>query len=61
MKDRALRVAGSVFLALGLLQLGRAALGIPVTVAGREMPVALSFVAGPVLLGLAFWMFRATR
>ena len=61
MKDRALRVAGSVFLALGLLQLGRAVLGIPVTVGGHTMPLALSAVAAPVLLGLAVWMFRATR
>ena len=61
MKERALRVAGVVFLVLGLLQLGRAVLGIPVTAAGHEVPVALSAVAAPALLALAAWMFRAAR
>ncbi len=61
MKDRALRVAGVVFLALGLLQGLRLLLRIPVVAAGHEVPLALSVVAAPVMLGLAAWMFRAAR
>jgi hypothetical protein len=58
MKERALRVAGIVFLIMGLLQCLRLLLRIPVVAAGREVPLALSAVAALVMLGLAFWMFR---
>ncbi len=61
MKDQALRVAGSVFLVMGLLQGARLVLRIHVVAAGYEVPLALSAVAAPVRLGLAVWMFRAAR
>ena len=61
MKERALRVAGIVFLVLGLLQLSRVLLRVPVVAAGHEVPLALSAVAAPVMLALVAWMFRATR
>ena len=61
MKDRALRVAGIVFLVLGLLQFSRVLLRVPVIAAGHEIPLALSVVAAAVMLGLSVWMFRAAR
>lgn len=61
MKNRALRVAGIIFLMMGLLQGVRLLLGIQVTISGHEAPLALSAVAASVLLALAVWMFRAAR
>ena len=61
MKERALRVAGIVFLVLGLVQLSRVLLMVPVLAAVHEGTIALSVVASAVMLGLAVWMFRAAR
>lgn len=61
MKDRALKVAGSIFLVIGLLQLTRFLLRVRVVAAGYEVPVVASAIAAAVLFALAAWMFQAAR
>lgn len=60
-KDQALKVAGVVFLVVGLLQGTRWVLKVPVMAGGWAVPVGLSVVAALVLLGLAYYMFRAAK
>ena len=60
--DRSYVTLSAVFFGfIGIVQLARAFLAWPVAVNGFAVPLAFSWVAGPVLLGLAFWGFSQLR
>lgn len=54
----ALLTAAALLLLAGLAHILRWVLGIEIVVAGWTMPLAVSPLAGVVLLGLGAWMFR---
>ncbi len=60
-KDMALRVAGIIFLLVAIMHLVRLIRGIPVTMAGIEVPVYVSLFAFVAALLLAIWMFAASK
>jgi hypothetical protein len=54
----ALRVAGTIFALICVLQAWRYLAGVEVVAAGHEIPVWISGIAAIVLGALAFWMYR---
>ena len=48
-------LATVIFGFIGLVQLVRAFEAWPVAIGGFDVPVAFSWIAGPVLLGVAAW------
>ncbi len=56
MKELALRIAGSIFLLVGILHLARLILKAKVTIGKFVVPLGLSFLGGIVALSLAIWM-----
>ena len=61
MKDKALKTAGGIFLAIALLHLSRVIFRFSVQLEGNEIPVWLNVVAFAVMLALSIWMFRAAK
>jgi hypothetical protein len=51
-------VSGTVFAAVALIQLGRAATGFPIEVNEWLVPRALSLLAGCAAAALSFWAWR---
>ena len=60
MQRIALRVAGCVFLAVGLLHSWRALKDIEVTIGEMLIPTAWSTIGLVIAFGLAIWMFYAS-
>lgn len=56
-----LKVAGTLFALLGLVQLTRLIRGWEIIVNHRELPLWPSGVAVVVLAGLSIWLFRLSR
>lgn len=56
-----LRVAGSVFGLVSLVQLARLIFQPQVLVAGHELPLWPSAIAVIILGGLSFWMWKLSR
>ena len=56
-----LKVAGTVFALLGLIQLTRLIRGWELIINHREIPVGFSWLAVVVLGGLSIWLFRLSR
>lgn len=56
-----LKVAGTIFSIVGLLQLIRALRGWEIIINHREIPVGFSWLAVVVLGGLSIWLFRLAR
>lgn len=61
MKNIALKVGGTVFLLISVLQLSRVLFKLHVLVGSYEVPLVASAVAFVVALSLAIWMFRSAR
>jgi len=56
-----LKVAGTLFALLGLIQLTRLIRGWEVIINHREVPIWFSGIAVVVLFGLSIWLFRLAR
>ena len=56
-----LRVAGTAFGLIALLQLTRFIMQLEVTIAGHVVPLGFSAVAFIVLGGLSVWMWKLAR
>jgi hypothetical protein len=61
MQKTALKVSGTVFLIIAVLQLLRFMLKIEVIAAGHVIPLWASLLAFIVMTLLALWMFRASK
>ena len=61
MKNTALKTAGTIFIAISLLQLSRVILRFHVYFESYEIPVFVNGIAFGIMLLLALWMFRAAR
>jgi hypothetical protein len=61
MQKTALKVAGTIFSIIAVLQLLRFVLKVEVIAAGHAIPLWVSLVAFLVMSLLALWMFRASK
>ena len=60
-QNTGLKVAGTLFGLLGLIQLTRLIRGLEVIINHREIPLWFSGLAVVVLGGLSIWLFRLAR
>lgn len=56
-----LRVAGTIFALMALVQLSRLVTRFEVRVAGNQVPLSVSVVALIILSALSLWMWRLAR
>lgn len=55
------RIAGIIFLIMGMVHLVRVSLKFPIVIAGFDVPVWASFPIGALCLGLSLWMLKSLR